>query len=126
MPLTPLYVLDFQLSIQCLETYFSFHCADMLHVFSNLSRNLNFIEHMQMVAGWKLWVCFYIKALWLVFICVLIHVISTGAKGQDQSLLILVFTCLKSLTLLWLLSVDLFLLLLSYLQVSLLDVCSVL
>ncbi|KNA25276.1 hypothetical protein SOVF_007970 isoform B [Spinacia oleracea] len=27
---------------------------DMLHVFSNLSRNLNFIEHMQMVAGWKL------------------------------------------------------------------------
>ncbi|KAL2938036.1 Beta-glucuronosyltransferase GlcAT14B, partial [Bienertia sinuspersici] len=27
---------------------------DMLHVFSNLSRSLNFIEHMQMVAGWKL------------------------------------------------------------------------
>ncbi|XP_021717400.1 beta-glucuronosyltransferase GlcAT14A-like [Chenopodium quinoa] len=27
---------------------------DMLHVFSNLSRNLNFIEHMQMVNGWKL------------------------------------------------------------------------
>lgn len=27
---------------------------DMLHVFSNLSRNFNFIEHMQMVAGWKL------------------------------------------------------------------------
>ncbi|XP_074312282.1 beta-glucuronosyltransferase GlcAT14A-like [Silene latifolia] len=27
---------------------------DILHVFSNLSRNLNFIEHMPMVAGWKL------------------------------------------------------------------------
>lgn len=27
---------------------------DMLYVFSNLSRNLNFIEHMPMVAGWKL------------------------------------------------------------------------
>ena len=54
MSLTPLYVLDFQFSTQCLETYLRFHCADMLHVFSNLSRNLNFIEHMQMVAGWKL------------------------------------------------------------------------
>lgn len=27
---------------------------DLLHVFSNLSRNLNFIEHTQMVEGWKL------------------------------------------------------------------------
>ncbi|GMG98613.1 hypothetical protein Nepgr_000453 [Nepenthes gracilis] len=27
---------------------------DLLHVFSNMSRELNFIEHTQMVAGWKL------------------------------------------------------------------------
>jgi len=35
-------------------SYIQFVFADMLYVFSNLSRNLNFIENMQMVAGWKL------------------------------------------------------------------------